>query len=339
MGDERNEIKLDQKDMDRLKKHKDGGASNANAKPSIPPSTLALRGIAIAIAVVYYLLLIFGKNFLPEDGEVMQGLNVFSGAENPSMLWRVIGLSILTLSISALLRYFIGRMTKNKALTKRTGVAIIELLGNLVKYVTFLVLVFLILGALGVNTTELLAGLGIIGLIVGLGVTSLIEDIVAGIFIIAERLFDVGDIVVVDGFRGTVEQIGIRSTQFKDVGGDILIMRNSSIGSLVNLTRYGSGAAITIPLDPKESLRHVEEVINNAHIESIAEKYSQVIEGGPYYLGPCDINVKGVKSLLFVAGCQEGVKYDAQRILYKELINLFQDNNITIGAPNMLDEA
>ena len=136
-------------------------------------------------------------------------------------------------------------MANNKSLTKRTGLAIIELLGNLVKYVALLVLVFLVLSALGVDTTGLLASLGILGLILGLGVTSLIEDIVAGVFIVAEHLFDVGDIVVVEGFRGTVESIGIRSTQFRDVGSDVLIMRNSSIGSLVNLTRNASGAAIT----------------------------------------------------------------------------------------------
>ena len=338
MSEDRSEIKLDQKDMDRLKKHQ-GDQGAGGKKTSLSPGTLAFRGILIAIAVAYYVILIFGKYFLAEDGEIMQGLNVFSGAENPNTLYRVLGLSILTLSISALLRYFIGRMAQNKTVTKKTGVAIIELLGNLVKYVTILILAFLILGALGVNTTELLAGLGILGLILGLGVTSLIEDIVAGIFIIAEHLFDVGDIVVVDGFRGTVEQIGIRSTQFKDIGGDILIMRNSSIGSLVNMTRYSSGAAITVPVDPRESFLRVDQLFTDAHIEQWAEKYPEVIEGGPYYLGPSDVNTKGVKWLLFVAGCKETVKYDAQRILYREVLNFCETNNIRIGAPNILDEA
>ena len=141
-------------------------------------------------------------------------------------------------------------------MTKKTGRAIIELLGNLVKYVAYIVLIFLILNAMGVNTAELLAGLGILGLIIGLGVTSLIEDIVAGIFIIAEQTFDVGDIIVLDGYRGTVVSIGIRSTKIADVGGDILTVRNSSIGSVVNLTDRTSCAAISIPLSPQESLGH-----------------------------------------------------------------------------------
>ncbi len=138
--------------------------------------------------------------------------------------------------------------------------------------------------------------------------------------------------MVVDGFRGTVESIGIRSTQIKDVGGDILIMRNSSIGSLINLTRNGSGAAITIPLGPDESLEKVEKIIEEAHIEKLKDKYD-TIEGEPFCLGPCDIDAKGVKSLLFVAGCNEGVKFDVQRIQYREIVNLFQANGIKIGAP------
>ena len=331
------DIKIDKKDMDRLKKDQNDHKKPEETKKTVNPGALALKIIAILIAVVYFVLLAFGKYFLPEDGEFLRSLNVFSGEEAPNRFIKVISFAILTLSISSVLRFFIGKMATNKNVTKRTGVAIIELLGNLVKYVAVIVLIFLVLTALGVDTTSLLASLGLLGLIVGLGVTSLIEDIVAGIFIIAEHLFDVGDIVVVDGFRGTVEQIGIRSTQFKDVGGDILIMRNSSIGSLVNLTRYGSGAAITVPLGPEENLARVEKIIEDAHIEKLKDRF-ETIEGGPFYLGPCEITTKGVKNLLFVAGCNEGVKYDVQRILYREVTKLFQENNIRIGAPNMIEE-
>ena len=84
-----------------------------------------------------------------------------------------------------------------------------------------MVIVF-ILKAFGVDTTEILAGLGILTLIIGLGVTSLIEDIVAGIFIIAEGLFDVGDVVVINGFRVPRNMQAAASR-------NIIIIRNSSI--------------------------------------------------------------------------------------------------------------
>ncbi len=174
------DIKIDKKDMDRLKKDKEGDKKPAETKPPVNPGKLALRCLAIVIAAAYFVLLFFGKYFLPADGEFMASLDIFADGEAPNRWIRILSLSILTLSVSAVLRFLIGRMANNKAITKKTGVAVIELLGNLVKYVVILVLVFLILSALGVDTTSLLASLGILGLILGLGATSLIEDIVAG---------------------------------------------------------------------------------------------------------------------------------------------------------------
>lgn len=65
------------------------------------------------------------------------------------------------------------------------------------------------------------AGAGILGLIIGLGAESLIADIIAGIFMVFEGEYQVGDIIVVDGWRGTVEEIGIRTTRIVDTGGKI----------------------------------------------------------------------------------------------------------------------
>ena len=322
-------VKIDQKVMDELKKK--GGKPDQPVKPKISAGTLAFRIICIVIVVAYFVLLLFGKFFLPEDGEFLRSLNVFKETENPNTWIRAISLAILTLCASFVLRFFIGRMAKNKNITKKTGVAVIELLGSLVKYAAIIVLVFLLLSAFGVNTTEILAGLGILTLIIGLGVTSLIEDIVAGIFIIAERLFDVGDIVVIDGFRGTVVSIGIRSTQIADVGGDILIRRNSSIGALVNLTDRMSSGAITVPIAPTESIKRLEEAVKNSDFEKVGPNYP-AIQSGPLYLGVCGIDSKGVQSVLLVAGCKEEDKYEVERILYREFKKVLEDNDIKLGA-------
>ena len=329
MGSTQN-YKISKKDMEQLKKKeaRQQGAEEA----ATPVSKIVLRVIGALIAVGYLGLLFFGGNFLPKDGEFLSSLNPFSKAENVNHIIRIVSICILTMSISVVLRYFIGRMAANKSVTKKTGVAIIELLANLVKYITYIILICLLLSALGVDTTGILAGLGIVTMIIGLGVTSLIEDIVAGIFIITERLFDVGDIVVVDGFRGTVVSIGIRSTKFADVGGDIMIMRNSSIGSLVNLTERVSCAAITLPLAPKESFQRVDALLKTVDWESIGAKYP-MMKSGPMYLGLCEITAKGAQMLLFIAGCLEENRYDVERDLYKELKAIFENNNIELGVP------
>ncbi len=321
---------IDKSELEKLIQTK--GFSSVSKKEKEKPTAggIMFRSVLAAIAAVYFALLFFGKYFLPEGGEFLLSMNVFSDAENPNRLIRIISIVIVTLTVSTILCAIISMLAKSKTLTKRTGVAFIELLGSVVKFVAALVLVFLILRTLGVDTTELLAGLGILSLILGLSVTSLIEDIVAGAFIIAERLFDVGDIVVADGFRGTILSIGVRSTQIEDQGGDVKIIRNSSIRSLVNMTNRSSYAICSIPISKSESLHRVEEVIKNANMESWKERYPE-IDQGPFYIGLSSIDGWGLQWIAFVAICQENNKYYIQRNLNRELKLLFEDNEIKVG--------
>ena len=329
------QYKISKGDMEKLQKKSTQSPNNSKVeKKKLSPGTIVFRTVCALIAVVYFGLLFFGQFFMDKSGVFLSSLNPFSGAKNPDNLVRIISLCILTLSISAVLRFFIGRLVNNKKVTKKIGVAFIELIGNLVKYAAFLVLVFLILTALGVNTTELLAGLGILGLILGLGVTSLIEDIVAGIFIIAERLFDVGDIIVLDGFRGTVVSIGIRSTKIADIGNDVLTVRNSSIGSLVNLTDRQSAAAVTLPLAPDENIERVEQIFHSADLEAIGRKYAPKMIGAPLALGVCGMTDRGIQNYLLVGGCNEADKYDVERALYYEFKVICDNNGIKLGLPN-----
>ena len=326
-----NNVKVDQKTIDELQKKNQEAEQNKSAKPKLSAGTIAFRIVAAVIVVAYFVLLLFGKHFLPADGVFLGSLNVFKPIPEPNPWIRAVSLAILVLCASAILRWFIDRMTKNEKITKKTGVAVIELLGSLVKYAAIIVLIFLFLSAIGVNTAEIFAGLGILTLIIGLGMTSLIEDIVAGIFIIAEHLFDVGDVIVVNGFRGTVVKIGIRSTQIVDVGGDDLVLRNSSIGSVVNLTYRMSCAAVTFPLAPTESLDRVAEIVKNSDFEKLGDKYP-VLQSNPMYLGMCGMDSKGVQNLLLIGSCKEQDRYDVERILFKEFKLLMEQNGVKIGA-------
>jgi len=323
------QIQVDEKDMEKLREQ--AKKTKAAEKPKLSTGTIIFRVVAVVIVVAYVVLLLFGKYFMDPNGVFLRSLNVFQPTDNPNSWVRAISLAILVLCASFILRFFIDRMTKNEKITKKTGVAVIELLSSLVKYVAIIVLIFVFLSALGVNTTEIVAGLGILTLIIGLGMTSLIEDIVAGIFIIAEHLFDVGDVIVVNGFRGTVVRIGIRSTQIMDVGGDDLILRNSSIGSVVNLTYRMSCAAVTFPLAPTESLDRVAEIVKNSDFEKLGDKYPP-LQSNPMYLGMCGMDSKGVQNLLLIASCKEQDRYDCERILFKEFKLLMEKNGIKVGA-------
>ena len=93
---------------------------------------------------------------------------------------------------------------------------------------------------LGVDTTAILAGIGIIGLILGFGAQSLIEDVITGLFIIFEGKYSIGDIIVLDDFRGIVRDIGVRTTTIEDAGYNLKVVNNSDIRNFQNRSRNTS---------------------------------------------------------------------------------------------------
>ena len=318
-------------DMEKIEKKEKPKAKKINVK------TLIFRIIEITIALAYVVLLAVGR-FIPvvKDSDYYISMDLFSGAQAPIGIIRSVSIALLVCTIGSILHLILG-VFRNKALEKRGRVAILDLVNNLIKYVTIILIACIALNTFGVDAAGIFAGLGIVALIIGLGVTSLIEDIVAGIFIIAERTFDVGDIIVLDGFRGTVVTVGIRSTKIADVGGDILTVRNSSIGSVINLTDRQSCAAITIPIAPDESLQKVEQIIKSSNIESIKDTCDKML-GEPIYLGLCEISAKGVQMLLFIAACKEENRYDVERALYHGLKFIFESNGVKLGAPLLMPE-
>ena len=322
-------LKLDKADIDRIKE-KNGIEPDKKSKKPVPVKKIIIWSLLAIIGIAYVVVLVFGKYFIPANNEFFQSFNIFA-QDNPVPRARLLSYGILVIVACSLVRAIFALIQSNDKLSKRMGKAILGLLSNFVKYLMVIIIICLALNAFGVDATAILAGLGILTLVIGLGVTSLIEDIVAGIFIIAEHLFDVDDIIVLDGFRGTVVSVGIRSTKIADVGGSILTVRNSQISKTINLTDRQSCAAITLPLAPDESIQRVEEVLKNANIESIAQK-SPKVKMGPLYLGACGITRKGVQELLFIAGCIEEDIYEVERLLYRELTVIFENNGIKLGA-------
>ena len=324
-------LRIDKDQIEKIREEKKLKPENQEPKKKIPVGKVIFWTVFGLIGLAYIAVLAFGSLFIPEDNEFFQSFNIFSKT-NPNNFARILSYALFVIIAGTILRGFFQLLRKNDKLTKKMSKAVLDLLGNLVKWLMIIIVACLILTLFGIDTTAILAGLGIAALIIGLALTSLIEDIVAGFFIIAEKTFDVGDIVVVDGFRGTVVSIGIRSTKIADIGNNVMTMRNASIGSLINLTDRQSCAAVTFPLAPGESIEKVEAVMKEANLENIAhEKYPFVKFA--MYLGTCGINKWGVQELLFIAGCDETKIYESERFLYREVAVIFEKAGIKIGGP------
>ena len=142
----------------------------------------------------------------------------------------VLAMAAMVLFAVQLLRFLLS-LIKPK---ERKGLTLISLFSSLLHYVAALVILCWGLSILGVNVNAIVASVGIVALIVGFGAESLVADVVTGIFLLFENQYNVGDIVEVNGFRGTVKEIGIRTTSIMDVGGNVKIINNSEMKNILN---------------------------------------------------------------------------------------------------------
>ncbi len=114
-----------------------------------------------------------------------------------------------------------------------------KMLSSILRYIFLIILLLVILAVLGVNVTSLLAGLGIATAVIGLAFQDMLKDFIAGIAIIAENQFGVGDTVIAqaDGFKGVVTDVGLKTTEITNDKGEVKIIANHNVDGLINCSR------------------------------------------------------------------------------------------------------
>ena len=128
--------------------------------------------------------------------------------------------------------------------------------------VYFLAIVIVMRG-LGFDPIPLLAGAGILGLVVGLGAQPLVNDVVSGFFIIFENTFRVGDFVEIKKACGVVEAIGLRTTCIRSNDGELYILQNGKLGDVVNHSREYTYAVVNVGVSHKSNLQQVYAVLSD----------------------------------------------------------------------------
>lgn len=285
--------------------------------------------VAYLILIAYVIIMAFGKLMFNPMNEFWRSMNFFGKAGEFNIVIRIISYVIFFLGASWIVR----KLLKLLANPLKKGKAIVEIFCSLIKYAAVIVLLFFVLKSFGVDTSAILAGIGILGLIVGLGAQPLIADILAGLFIVFEGVFEVGDIIVYNGFRGTVKEIGIRTTQIIDAGGNIKVVNNSKLQEIVNMTNQLSLAVCDIGIEYGESLERVEAILK-ANLDSIKAAIPDIKEG-PFYKGVAELGDSAVV-IRFVANCEEGAKYQVERDMNRQFKLLFDKNNINIPFPQVV---
>ena len=157
----------------------------------------------------------------------------------------------------------------NKAKQIKTSMTVTHSLNRYVIYAIAIILCLKVVG-LGDQVSGAVVAAGIGGLIISFGAQSIVKDMLAGIFLLFEKQFFVGDYIKVAGYEGTVLSIALRVT-YLDCAGKKVIIPNGEIRDVVNYSNSNNLAIITIPTSNKSNTRKAIEIIS----KSANEYYSK----------------------------------------------------------------
>ncbi|MBR2582681.1 MAG: mechanosensitive ion channel [Oscillospiraceae bacterium] len=210
---------------------------------------------------------------------------------------------------------------------------VVTLLQSLTRYLAVIVILCWGLSIFGVDVNTIVASVGILALVVGFGAESLIADMVTGFFMLFENQYNVGDIVEVNGFRGTVKEIGIRTTSIIDTGKNVKIVNNSEMKNILNRSDNASIAVATIDVPYPTDLEKLEQQIP-ALMKDIFERHRDLMLSEPRYLGVQALGESGI-TLKFIVEIEEGNIFTVPRVLNHDLLLGFRKLGVECPYPQL----
>lgn len=249
-------------------------------------------------------------------------------------VWLVYG--VVALALTLLQNHIDKKKAANNKETAAEGVATaVAMLSSMAKYVAIIVTILALLRVAGVDTTTILAAAGIVSLVVGFASQSLIEDVITGIFILFEGQYKIGDMLVLGDFRGTVIDIGVRTTTLEDAGGNRLIVNNSDIRNVQNRSRRESKAVTTVSVTYGQNMIELENILKEA-LPTWKDKpeYKGLFLDDPSYNGIDEFQDSGILLHFSVKTNEEDI-FKARRALNRELKLLFDKKGIEIPFPQV----
>ena len=223
---------------------------------------------------------------------------------------------VIGVVLNSIIRFVINKISKNKYIDKKKK-TIVSLIKNILKWLVIIFVILSILSVYGVDTTGIVASLGVAGLVIGLALQDIIADFVAGIFILFDDQYVIGDVVEVNGFKGEVIGFGLMSTKIKNATGDVLIISNSSFKEVINFSRTNNCLLITLDVAYNTDIDKLEKALKE--IEDDVKKMENVV-GNYNLLGINEFSSSSIKYLVSIeckANCQYQIKRDYLKLVKK----------------------
>jgi moderate conductance mechanosensitive channel len=136
-----------------------------------------------------------------------------------------------------------------------------SILKSLIRAAIFVLALISILSILKIDIGPLVAGAGIVGIVLTLGTQSLVKDLITGSFVLFESQFDIGDVVTINNLSGTVEKMNWRTTILRSLDGNVHIIPNGQINIVTVQTEEWSRVVLDVPIAQNSDLERVTQVL------------------------------------------------------------------------------
>jgi small conductance mechanosensitive channel len=270
--------------------------------------------------------IIIGLMGISEDSTNAELVRLIVAAAN-IIIWVLIAFIVNRISKAVI--YKVLRVEKKGA----RALTIAKLLNSVVKYVIWFVVIMVILSSLGVDLTPFIASAGVVGLAVGFGAQEIVKDFISGFFIIFDGEFEVGEVIEVDGFKGTVLTIGLRTTVIENWMGQRKIINNGAIEKIVNFSRNNSLAIVDFGVAYETDLLKLSDIMP-AFLEQIKDKY-EVITEMPSFLGVIELADSSI-NMRIIAKTETLKHFQVERDIRKDIVLYFREHDIEIPFPQVV---
>src|SRR5690625_3876525 len=187
-----------------------------------------------------------------------------------SFVLKVVFIIIIASIVIKIAKKIIERVFSNNKktairITKRREDTLRKLIENALVYVVYSIVILMILDTVGIPIATLLAGAGVIGLAIGFGAQSLVQDVISGFFIVFEDQFAVGDYVFISDVEGEVEEIGLRTTKIKDWTGERYVIPNGNISQVTNYSIHNGTPVVDVNIPYENDVYNAQEIIESIY--------------------------------------------------------------------------
>ena len=192
--------------------------------------------------------------------------SIFENQLIASIITIIISIGIYSIFSKMILKTRKNNKIESKIDKKRK--TYIRLITNVIKYAFIIITILILLQINGVNVSSMLAGVGILSVVIGLALQDALKDIIMGANIVTDNFFSIGDVVKYNGIEGKVIGFGLKTTKIQDLANqNIITISNRNITEIEKVSEY---IYVDIPIPYELEPEKVEKVI-----ESIVDKVKQ----------------------------------------------------------------